>query len=205
MISSITGVVTELRAGYVEIQIIGFGLRIYCNPRTSENLHIDATVKLYTSLVVREDSITLYGFSTADELSCFEIIQSVSGFGPKVALAMLHTLSPDELRNAVQSQDVKIISSTPGVGSKTAKRFLLEIGDKLGGSTGNTNSPMTSTESEINVMTALISLGWKEDLARQAVQEASSQLNLENNVNESEILRLAIQNLNLRSSNVHKI
>ena len=103
-----------------------------CTPDTLASLRPGAPGRVATSLVVREDSLTLFGFATDDERNVFELLQTASGIGPRLALAMLAVHSPDALRRAVAAEDVKALTMVPGVGNKGAQRIILELKDRLG-------------------------------------------------------------------------
>ncbi len=110
----------------------GVGLELMCTPGTLAALREGQAAELPTSMVVREDSMTLFGFADTDEKQCFELLQTASGVGPKLAQAMLAVLAPDELRRAVADEDVKTLTRVPGVGQKGAQRIILELRDRLG-------------------------------------------------------------------------
>jgi Holliday junction DNA helicase RuvA len=132
MISYIKGELTEIMedAIVVENNGIGFNIRV---PATviSEFSVTGEQVKVYTYLQIREDAHSLYGFLTRDDLEIFKMLINVNGIGPKGALAILSTISPDDLRFAVLSDDVKLISSAPGIGAKTAQKLIIELKDKI--------------------------------------------------------------------------
>ncbi|MGC3956203.1 MAG: Holliday junction ATP-dependent DNA helicase RuvA [Propionicimonas sp.] len=110
----------------------GFGMKALCTPATAGGLRLGSETTLYTSLVVREDSLTLFGFAGADERDSFELVQTASGIGPKIALAVISTLGPDDLRAAVAGGNVAALTRVPGIGAKGAQRLILELKDKVG-------------------------------------------------------------------------
>src|SRR5699024_6015819 len=124
---------------------------------------------LATSLVVREDSLTLFGFAEAEERDVFELLQTVSGVGPRLALAMLAVHTPDDLRRAVAAEDIKALTMVPGIGQKGARRILLELGDRLGPATDATPAAAAAPASgtRTDVVTALTGLGWPAKSAEQ--------------------------------------
>jgi Holliday junction DNA helicase RuvA len=132
VIASVSGVVTALAPDAVVVEVGGVGVLTHCTPGTLAKLRVGEQARLATSLVVREDSLTLYGFATDDERTVFEMVQTASGVGPKLALAMLAVHSPNGLRVAVASADLKALTKIPGVGQKGAQRIVLELKDKLG-------------------------------------------------------------------------
>ncbi len=110
----------------------GVGLQVQCAPGTIAGLRTGERARVATSLVVREDSLTLYGFATDDERNTFELLQTASGVGPRLALAMLGVLSPEALRRAVAAEDLTTLTSVPGIGRKGAQRIVLELAGRLG-------------------------------------------------------------------------
>lgn len=132
MIASLQGRVEHVGLGAAVIVVGGVGLAVQATPATLATLRVGEEARLATSLVVREDSLTLMGFETDDERDVYETLQTVSGIGPKVALAMLAVHTPDALRRAIMDEDQAALMRVPGIGKKGAQRILLEIGDKLG-------------------------------------------------------------------------
>ncbi|MEV0352725.1 Holliday junction branch migration protein RuvA [Nonomuraea sp. NPDC050680] len=132
MIASVAGQVTAITPHGAVIEVGGVGILTHCTPATLAALRVGEEARLATSLVVREESLTLYGFATADERTVFELLQTASGVGPKVALAMLAVHPPNALRVAVASADLKALTKVPGIGPKGAQRIVLELKDRLG-------------------------------------------------------------------------
>ncbi|MEU7743594.1 Holliday junction branch migration protein RuvA [Nonomuraea sp. NPDC049158] len=132
MIASVAGQVTAITPHGAVIEVGGVGILTHCTPATLAALRVGEEARLATSLVVREESLTLYGFATADERTVFELLQTASGVGPKVALAMLAVHTPNALRVAVASADLKALTKVPGIGPKGAQRIVLELKDRLG-------------------------------------------------------------------------
>lgn len=132
MIASVSGVVAALAPDSAVLEVGGVGMLVHCTPGTLATLRVGEHGRLATSLVVREESLTLYGFATDDERSVFELVQTASGVGPKLALAMLAVHTPNSLRVAVASADLKALTRIPGIGQKGAQRIVLELKDKLG-------------------------------------------------------------------------
>ncbi|HWA66001.1 MAG TPA: Holliday junction branch migration protein RuvA [Mycobacteriales bacterium] len=136
MIATISGVVALVSADGAVVEVGGIGVAVQCTPATLATLRVGEHVRLATSLVVREDSLTLFGFATDDERSVFETLQGVTGVGPKLAQAVLAVLSPDAVRAAVATDDVGALTLVSGVGRKGAQRLVLELKDKLGAPSG---------------------------------------------------------------------
>lgn len=129
----LSGTVALLGAGLAVIDCGGVGYRCFASNHTLAQLQTGKSAKLFTHCNIREDAFDIFGFATREELECFELLLGVSGVGPKAALALLSTVSPDQLTLAVVTQDEKTLTRAPGVGKKMASRILLELKDKLGG------------------------------------------------------------------------
>ena len=132
MIASVSGAVAAITGEAAVIEVGGIGIAVQCTPTTLATLRPGQETRLATSLVVREDSLTLFGFATDDERAVFEVLQSVTGVGPRLAQAVLSVHSPDAVRAAVATDDVGALTLVPGVGKKGAQRLVLELKDKLG-------------------------------------------------------------------------
>ena len=132
MIAHLNGTVAGVGLDGAVIEVGGVGLRVQCTPDTLATLKPGERARVATSLVVREDSLTLFGFASDDERNVFELLQTASGIGPRLALAMLAVHSPDALRRAVAAEDLKALTMVPGIGNKGAQRIILELKDRLG-------------------------------------------------------------------------
>ena len=171
MIANIEGRLSAVEKRSVIVQVGGIGLRIHvpdtlaarCGP-------VGSTISLHTHLHVREDELTLYGCATEDDLRLFELLLTVSGIGPKAALAMLSALSADEIRSAIVTEQATVLSSVPGIGSKTAKKVIFDLKDKVQapGDVVLSTSPITELDGE--VIAALTSLGYSVVEAQTALQ-----------------------------------
>lgn len=174
MIASLRGRVAQVRLDAVVVEVGGAGLLAYATPTTLGTLRVGQEAELATSLVVREDSLTLYGFASGDERDVFESLQTVSGVGPRLALAMLAVHPPDTLRRAVADGDLATLQRVPGIGKKGAQRLVLELGDRLGapapvaGSAGVPDGGSGDRRGE--VVEALVALGWNQRAAEDAVR-----------------------------------
>jgi Holliday junction DNA helicase RuvA len=131
MIASIAGTVSAVGPDAAVVEVGGVGLALVCTPNTLATLRVGELAQLSTSLVVREDALTLYGFGSDDERVVFETLQSVSGVGPRLAQSILAVHSPDAVRAAVATEDVAAFMLVPGIGRKGAQRILLELKDRL--------------------------------------------------------------------------
>lgn len=138
MIASVTGRVTTLGPDAAVLEVGGVGLLVHCTPGTLAGLRGGADTTLATALVVREDSLTLYGFASADERATFELLQTATGVGPRLAQAVLAVHSPDDIRRAVATEDLDALTLVPGIGRKGAQRLLIELKGRLGEPLGDT-------------------------------------------------------------------
>jgi len=132
VIASVSGTVVAITGEAAVVEVGGVGIAVQCTPATLVTLRIGAETRLATSLVVREDSLTLFGFGTDDERALFDTLQGVTGVGPRLAQAVLATHSPDAVRRAVATDDVGALTLVAGIGRKSAQRLVLELKDKLG-------------------------------------------------------------------------
>ncbi|NLU73725.1 Holliday junction branch migration protein RuvA [Streptomyces sp. HNM0575] len=132
MIAFVSGTVAALAPDAAVVEVGGVGVAVQCTPGTLAQLRVGRHAKLATSLVVREDSLTLYGFEDEDARQTFELLQTASGVGPRLAQSMLAVHSPDALRAAVAGGDEKALTAVPGIGKKGAQKLLLELKDRLG-------------------------------------------------------------------------
>ena len=176
MIAFVRGRVAAVTPNSAVVEVGGLGLEVLCAPATLATLRIGQPATLPTSMVVREDSLTLFGFADEDERSVFELVQTASGVGPKLAQAMLAVLSPDELRRAVAGDDVRSLTRVPGIGQKGAQRIILELRDRLGAPTGGrapTTAPPSLSPWREQVHQGLVGLGWSARDADRAVEEVA--------------------------------
>lgn len=170
MIASLSGRVVDVRLDGVVVEVGGVGLLAHATPATLAGLRRGAQAELATSLVVREDALTLYGFADADERDVFEAVQTVSGVGPRLALAMLAVHSPDALRQAVATEDLTALQRVPGIGRKGAQRIVLELGDRLGPPASAPGGAPAADDRRATVVEALVGLGWATRAAEDAVR-----------------------------------
>jgi Holliday junction DNA helicase RuvA len=171
--------VVSLRLDAVVLEVGGVGLLVQATPSTLAELRPGQEAEVATSMVVREDSLTLFGFADADERDVFETVQTVSGIGPRLALAMLAVHTPEGLRTAVASQDLTALMRVPGIGRKGAQRIVLELTDRLGAPStgtgagaapaGSGSAPGTALPWREQVLDALVGLGWPARQASDAV------------------------------------
>jgi len=172
MIASVRGTVLAVRLDAAVVEVGGVGMLVHATPGTLATLRLGQEAQLATSLVVREDSLTLFGFAGGDERDAFEILQTVSGVGPRLALAMLAVHTPDGLRRAVATEDLAALKRVPGIGHKGAQRIVLELGDRLGPALGGDGGSVPVTgpaDRRGDVVAALEGLGWNTRTAEDAV------------------------------------
>jgi holliday junction DNA helicase RuvA len=170
MISSLRGPVLEIRLDSLVIGVGGVGMTVMCSPDTISQARVDKEITLFTSLIVREDSLTLFGFANSENREMFEVVQGVSGFGPKLAFTILSSLPADELRTAIGNEDVARLKQTPGVGAKGAQRLVLELKDRIGTpTTGAKRSSSSQAQWQIQVEQGLLGLGWSPRDAQRAI------------------------------------
>ena len=189
MISSLQGKLESLGDDWAIINVGGIGFQVYTPTSTLSALGaVGKEVKLYTHLHLREDNVSLYGFGSAEELWLFQTLISVSGLGPRLALAMLSAMSTDQLTMAIATGSIPLLTTVPGIGKKMAERIILELKDKIG--TGWIATPATQLAREnTDVLAALTSLGYSAAEATKAVATLppATDLNLE------EKIKLALQ------------
>ena len=179
MIAFVRGRVAQALPTEVVVDVGGVGLTLQCTPSTAASVRVGEQVHLPASLVVREDSLTLYGFADDDERAVFELLQTASGIGPRLAQAMLAVHSPDGLRRAVATENLVALTKVPGIGTKGAQRIVIELKDRLGPprspATGVADRPGTAVGDgwQGQVHAALLGLGWSAREADAAVDEVA--------------------------------
>ena len=166
MIASVTGTVATTMPNVVVV-VGGVGLAVQTTPGTRARLRTGDTTTLHTSLVVREDSLTLFGFETDDERELFDLLQTASGVGPKVAQAVLTVHTPDAVRRAIATEDLTALCLVPGIGRKGAQRMVLELQGKMGLPVSST--PAASIAWRDTLTDALTGLGWTQSQADEVV------------------------------------
>ncbi|MFF3134669.1 Holliday junction branch migration protein RuvA [Streptomyces mirabilis] len=199
MIAFVSGPVAALAPDSAVVEVGGIGIAVQCSPNTLSGLRMGQQTKLATSLVVREDSLTLYGFADDDERGTFELLQTASGVGPRLAQAMLATHSPDALRRAIATGDEKTLTAVPGIGKRGAQKLLLELkdrlGEPLGTSTGIGASVSTGWRDQLHA--ALIGLGYATREADEAVSAVAPQAEAAEGAPQvGQLLKAALQSLN---------
>jgi holliday junction DNA helicase RuvA len=177
MIASVRGRVTEVAGDGAVIEVGGVGLRLHCTPATLAELRVGQEARLATSLVVREESLTLYGFADDDARELFTLLQTASGVGPRLAQAVLAVHSPDVVRKAIANSEVAVLTQVPGIGRKGAERIVLELRDKVGPvPVAGAAPPLPGQAWRDQVRTGLVGLGWTGGQADQAVAAVAETL-----------------------------
>jgi Holliday junction DNA helicase RuvA len=207
VIASLSGRVAAVSPDGAVVEVGGIGLAVQCTPVTIARLQVGESARLATSLVVREDSLTLYGFADDDERQLFELLQTANGVGPRLAQAVLAIHPPREVRRAVSMADVKALMQVPGIGRKGAERLILELRDRLG---------VTSTDTQLDggapsglpavtpvapwrdqLASALVGLGWTGKEADAAIVQlapiADEQVGATGSVEVAVLLRQALR------------
>ena len=197
MIASVRGTVTALGPDTAVVDVGGVGLAVQCTPDTLAALVVGSPADLTTALIVREDSLTLFGFADADEKSVFEILQTATGIGPRLAQAALAVLRPDDLRRAVATEDLATLVRVPGIGRKGAQRLVFELRDRLGPPTGGPSAhrrePAAVGPAWREPVTAgLVNLGWP---AREVERVLDELVAAEATGSVAELLRTALRQL----------
>ena len=208
MIASVNGRVAAVSPDGAVVEVGGIGLAVQCTPGTIARLQVGESARLATSLVVREDSLTLYGFADDDERQLFELLQTANGVGPRLAQAVLAIHPPREVRRAVSMADVKALTQVPGIGKKGAERLILELRDRLGATTTDTQLDGGAAPPGLPVVTpvapwrdqltsALVGLGWTAKEADAAIVQlaplADEQVNASGSVEVAVLLRQALR------------
>jgi Holliday junction DNA helicase RuvA len=207
LIASVNGRVAAVSPDGAVVEVGGIGLAVQCTPGTIARLQVGENARLSTSLIVREDSLTLYGFADDDERSLFELLQTANGVGPRLAQAVLAIHPPREVRRAVSMADVKALMQVPGIGKKGAERLILELRDRLGVTTSDTAldgpaaaglpsvTPVAPWKDQLT--SALVGFGWSVKEADSAIAQlvpvADGQIAANGQVEIAILLRQALQ------------
>jgi Holliday junction DNA helicase RuvA len=171
MIASVRGVVTAILHDSAVVEVGGVGMRVLCTPNTLAGLRTGAEARLATTLIVREDSLTLFGFTDDDEKQLFELLLTANGVGPRIAQAVLAVHQPDVVRRALAGGDVAILTAVPGIGKRGAEKMIVELKDKIGpvGLAGSGSAGLLNGAWQEQVRQGVLALGWTATQADQAV------------------------------------
>lgn len=188
MIASLNGIIAHIGSGDLVVRVGGVGIRVFVPRSVLENTGgVGRTIQLATHLIVRETELTLYGFQSDEDRDLFEVLISVRGVGPKVALAILSTLSPELLKSAIMREEANVLQRVPGIGKKTAERILFQLRDKLDFTTEAQTIPLVS-DIDADVIDFLTGLGFSIVEAQAVLQKLPREVT---DVNER--LQLALQ------------
>jgi Holliday junction DNA helicase RuvA len=197
LISFLRGTVAHVGLSTAVIDLNGAGMSVNATPQTLSRLRTGEEGQLFTSLIVREDSLTLFGFASDDEREVFDVLLSVSGVGPRLALAVLAVHDPEAIRVAAHTEDSKTFTKVPGIGPKVAGRIVLELAGKLvpHGTAGSASAPTAAEAAwKPQVVAAMTSLGWSEKDASASIDKALAddpEVSFRGNV--AEILRTTLR------------
>jgi holliday junction DNA helicase RuvA len=198
MIASLSGTVLQVGPTSAVVEVGGLGVLALCTPGTVAGLRVGQRATLATSLVVREDSLTLYGFASTDEREFFELLLTATGVGPKLAQAALAVLPPDQLRAAIATENLVQLTKVPGVGRKGAQRMVIELKDKIN-AVGLADEPHTSGSVEPvwreQVAQGLVGLGWSAKDAEAACAEVEPLVAEDPQVSVAVLMRAALRTL----------
>ena len=198
MIARLSGTVLQVGPTSAVIEVGGLGVLALCSPDTVAGLRVGEPATLATALIVREDSLTLYGFASTDEREFFELLLTATGVGPKLAQAALAVLTPDELRAAIASENLVQLCKVPGIGRKGAQRIVLELKDKINSvAPAGERTPIAATPSgwRDQVAQGLVGLGWSARDAEVACGEVEHLVAADPEIGVAVLMRAALQSL----------
>jgi Holliday junction DNA helicase RuvA len=203
MISSLYGPIVSLRPDQAVIDVGGVGLSVTITPVTSSKLNVGNDVQFFTALVVREDSLTLFGFLDVTSRTLFELVQTVTGIGPRVAMSILGVLSPEDLASAISEENISAIERVPGIGRKGAQRLILELKGKLNEISLSRATPIHQPLWREQLSSALVGLGFSAKEADGAIGQLVISLRAENvdpkDFDLGELLKRALQSGHISS------
>lgn len=199
MIAQLRGQVLAVGGTWLVVDLSGLGLRVLCAPATAGAARVGEAINLHTSLVVREDSLTLYGFTTADARDLFELVQTASGIGPRIALAIVSVFDPGEFAGAITSGNTAALTRVPGIGAKGAAKLALELKDKVAIFVGTTSSPTHPSAGvgdwREQVIGGLEGLGYSHRDAEAACDRVGADFESDSEVSVAQLLRAALRSL----------
>lgn len=180
MIASLRGTVLDIQLDHVVLECAGVGYKVLATPTTLGTLQRGEEAQVMTTLVVKEDSMTLYGFTSTDDRDMFHVLQTVSGLGPKLALAALSVMGAGDLAQAIAGEESARLQKIPGVGKRMAQRLVLELKDKVSGfapalSDGPPTTPAATGPVVDDVVEALVGLGFSDKAARPVVEAVAAE------------------------------
>ncbi len=207
MISSLRGTVLAVSGGSIVIEVGGVGFAVQVTPDHALSLRLGEETRVLTSLIVREDALSLFGFADADQLHVFDLLTGVSGVGPKSAIGVLAVLSPGQIADAVAADDDAPFRKVSGIGPKTAKLIVVSLSGKLMAVTrrpAHTTSAAPASSLSESVLIALVGLGWPEKVASEAIAEAVAESDEGDRDSVQALLRLTLGRLGPGQSAVRR-
>ncbi|MDR1214046.1 MAG: Holliday junction branch migration protein RuvA [Propionibacteriaceae bacterium] len=197
MIASLSGEVIELSPTSATIEVGGVGLTVWCAPATIQQLSLGQPARLQTHLIVRQDALTLFGFNTAADREAFVLVQTASGVGPKLALAILSVLDASELARAVAEENLALLCRVPGVGRKVAQRLVIELKDKLARLAQVAPAPGSPGGGlwQEQVSSGLVGLGYSSRDAEAAVAAVAELVEADPEIPVAALMRAALRRL----------
>ncbi len=190
MIRYLEGTVHTVSANSLTVVTYGVGREVFVTPAVAGRVRTGSEVALHTELIVREDALTLYGFDTPGELKLFSTLLGANGVGPKLALAILSVLSPDQVYGAISDNTPKVLTAVPGVGPKVAAKLIVDLQGKVPATSAVPSSGTGPASAE--VVQALVGLGWKEAAAIKAVETVASDMD---GASVADLLKAALREL----------
>ncbi len=200
MISSLRGTLSAVSTSSVVVDVHGVGMRVFVPARTSAALRVGEDTALHTTLIVREDDLSLYGFALVEERDTFDLLCGVNGVGPKSALGVVSELTVDEIGHAVATEDDSAFRAVSGIGPKTAKLIVLSLQGKIH-STGATPASAPAVDSRVSaqdqaaIVSALVGLGWSDRVAKKGVAEVVDTLSDGDDASVPALVKKALQAL----------
>ena len=193
MIAQLTGRLLHHEPGYIILDVNGVGYQVQISLSTYSSVKGKETLTLHTVLVVREDAHLLYGFASPDEKQMFQHLTSVNGVGPGTAIMVLSSLNPAQLREAIQSDDVRTLQAVKGIGAKTAQRLILELKDKIGSNLqhGSTGNAVGNNLLRGEALSALTTLGINRAVAEKTIDAILKRSG--NAISLEELVKLALK------------
>ena len=200
MISSLRGTVLSVTTHSVVIDLHGVGMRVFVPVRTAGLLRAGEDATLHTTLIVREDDLSLYGFSLSEERDTFDLLCGVNGVGPKSALGVLSEMSVEDIAHAVASDDDAAFRAVSGIGPKTAKLITLSLQGKIHSDTptrptGSSGDTRVSSADQAAIVSALVGLGWSERVAKKGVEDVIDNLSVDADTSVAALVKQSLQYL----------
>jgi holliday junction DNA helicase RuvA len=197
MIASLSGVVKAISPATVVIEVGGVGMLVQISPRHASTMQVGKSVSLFTTLLVREDALTLYGFESAEDRILFDLLQTVTGIGPKVAQSALNIYESPQLINAIFGADAALLEKIPGLGKKGAQRLILELKEKVVPT--NSSHPLVRSSWKDELIDALVTLGFSAKESADVVESVASENPQADSLSREVLLKQALQMRGRRS------